>query len=207
MISQSSLPEAISTQPAHMEKQCPFSFTSLPSNRYMHLTQVTQQSASIFTLWALVAAPQNKVWGQPEGIFWGRKMSALGVQSQMRTALQCCRGVLHFIWEMRGKNLSMISHSMWHPSPHSATDILSPTEQPGCCNIFRILKLCLARSKIRRQGLQENNQCWQAPLYFKKLLHLNAARSWGTFSPTSSKICPEDRRGVRTVLNHSVFFF
>lgn len=65
---------------------------------------------------------------------------------------QYCQSVLCFIWEMR-QNLPMISHSMWHPNPHSATDILSPTEQPGCCNIFRILNLCLAGSKIRWQEL------------------------------------------------------
>jgi hypothetical protein len=55
--------------------------------------------------------------------------------------------------------------------------------------------------------LRKKNHILQSPLYFKKLLHLSVAKSWGTFSP-SSKICSEESGiEIGTVINYSIFLF
>lgn len=183
MLSQSSLPAAISTQPSHMEKQSVLLICQPSFQPEFALPPFTEQLASFFTLWSWSLALRIRSGGEASWRHPDKKWRCLmvGWDAQMWMR-KVCFGTVRVCYILFGK---------WGEKkifPWSATPCDIPTHtllltfylplnSPAVVTFSGFLNYVLQDLKSEGRDFKKNNQCWQAPLYFKKLLHLNAVRS------------------------------
>lgn len=199
MLSQSSLPEAISTQLSQMEKQ---GFCLIQQPSFQPASAFAQQLASFFPVWVLVTTPQNKIRRNDLKASWFKKKKNeviwcwVGCANSNEKSALVLSGCAAFYLGNEGKKIFPWSATPCDIPAHTLLlTFYLPLNSPAVVTFSGFLNCVLQDLKSEGRDFKKITSV-DRHLYISRSCHTLMMLEVGEHSLlTSSKICPEDRRG------------